>query len=100
MGELAHKINKINDFKEEVVLEKKLSVYLHEVLGRYRDNMAGEPVTNLYPMTMEVVEKALIEFALTECNFNVSRAVAMLGICRATLCSKIKKYNISVQNEN
>lgn len=51
--------------------------------------VTGEP-------TLEEMERARISRALSDCNGNVTRAAASLGITRASLYRRIEKYRISI----
>ena len=46
------------------------------------------------------LEKQAISEILQEMKFNLSRASKSLGISRATLYNKIKKYNLSTNRQN
>ena len=47
------------------------------------------------PMTIEEMEKVLIEKALEKYDKNISAIATELGITRPTLYSKMKKYGLS-----
>lgn len=49
---------------------------------------------------LEEVEKQTIMASIEELEFNISRASKSLGISRATLYNKIKKYNLTVSRLN
>lgn len=51
--------------------------------------VTGEP-------TLEEMERARISRALSDCNGNVTRAAASLGITRASLYRRIEKYRINI----
>ena len=57
---------------------------------------AGEArnLDDLYPMSLESMEKILIEKTLAESAGNKSKAARVLGISRQTLREKIKLYTI------
>jgi len=44
------------------------------------------------------VDKQKIEATLTQCNGNVSKSAAMLGVSRETLHNKIRRYDINVHS--
>lgn len=50
---------------------------------------------HLLPRTIEIIEKAMIEKALTVCNGNFSSVAKYLGISRPALYRKKKKYSIT-----
>ena len=45
---------------------------------------------------MEEMEKERIRRALSDCNGNVTRAAASLGITRASLYRRLEKYRIEL----
>ena len=45
-------------------------------------------------LTLEDMEKTIVEDAFTRCSFNISSASRALGIPRSTLYSKLKKYEL------
>ena len=49
--------------------------------------------------TMQEAEKALLELALKEHDYNIKATAADLGISRGTLYRKVKKYNIPVDGD-
>lgn len=52
------------------------------------------------PVTMQQAEKALLELALKERDYNIKATAADLGISRGTLYRKVKKYNIPVDGDD
>jgi transcriptional regulator of acetoin/glycerol metabolism len=54
---------------------------------------ANEPC-HLGPMSLREMEIAHIQAALDTCAWNVSRAARQLGIDRATLTRKMKRYRL------
>ena len=50
-------------------------------------------------VTMQQAEKALLELALKEHEYNIKATAADLGISRGTLYRKVKKYNIPVDGD-
>jgi len=49
---------------------------------------------------LEDIEKQTILEAIKDKNFNLASASKVLGICRATLYKKIKKYNIRIERHS
>ncbi|MCQ1529760.1 sigma-54 interaction domain-containing protein [Lutispora saccharofermentans] len=47
--------------------------------------------------TLEIIEKELINNALKECSYNITKSAKKLGIKRQNLQHKIKRYNISIE---
>ena len=50
-------------------------------------------------LSLEDKEKITIERALQEADHDKTKTAKFLGITRATLYTKIKKYNLAVQKE-
>lgn len=48
----------------------------------------------VYSSMIAVVEAPMLEAVMVECNYNQTRGADMLGINRATLSKKLKKYRI------
>jgi transcriptional regulator with PAS, ATPase and Fis domain len=57
-------------------------------------------VNNRHGLRLADVEKQAISEILQEMKFNLSRASKSLGISRATLYNKIKKYNLSTDRQS
>lgn len=72
------------------------SVCLNEVVRtsvrQYLEDMGSTPPSDLHGFVMQSVEKPLIEEVLGHTNGNQSRAAEILGITRATLRSRIRRY--------
>ena len=60
----------------------------------YLHNLDGHDVSEFFSFVMTEVEAPLLEAVLAHANGNQSRAAAMLGINRATLRKKLKRYNL------
>ncbi len=56
--------------------------------------------TNQRGRHLEELEKQAILKMLEELKFNMSRSAKMLGISRATLYNKLKKYNLNISKAN
>ncbi len=71
---------------------------LHEVVrsvvNQYLEDMGETPPDNLYEVLLEQVERPLIEAVLTRTGGNQSRSAEILGITRATLRNRLKRYQI------
>lgn len=71
---------------------------LHEVVRsvveQYLDDMGQTPPDNLYETLIHEVERPLIEAVLLRTGGNQSRSAEILGITRATLRNRIKRYQI------
>jgi len=71
--------------KEETPLQR----CVNSELDRYFEMLDGEVPRDLHRMVMRQVESALIEYVLSECRGNQSKAAQWLGISRGTLRGKI-----------
>ena len=60
----------------------------------YLRQLDGHDVSEFFSLVMTEVEAPLLESVLAHANGNQSRAAAMLGINRATLRKKLKRYNL------
>ena len=54
--------------------------------------MDGHDPTDLYELILSQVEKPVFEVVLQQTQGNITRSAEMLGINRATLRKKLKKY--------
>jgi DNA-binding NtrC family response regulator len=55
---------------------------------------AVSPLGALSDFTLEELERAMVERALTEHQGNISRAATALGLSRAALYRRIEKYGL------
>ena len=60
----------------------------------YLRQLDGHDVSEFFSLVMAEVEAPLLETVFAHANGNQSRAAAMLGINRATLRKKLKRYNL------
>ena len=60
----------------------------------YLQQLDGHDVSEFFSFVMTEVEAPLLETVLAHANGNQSRTAAMLGINRATLRKKLKRYNL------
>jgi len=88
-------MNYISESKH--VLEKEyFPSYLSEVKNREHNIIDKIDLKKSLPEIVEDIEKNMIEEALKESNFNVTKASQRLNIKRQTLQHKIKKYSIEI----
>ncbi|MFT4580646.1 MAG: Fis family transcriptional regulator [Gammaproteobacteria bacterium] len=71
-----------------------LAVHVKECLERYFDELNGEPPSHLYDLVLAELEQPLLEVVMTQTRGNLSKAAAFLGLNRATLRKKLKKYGL------
>ena len=63
-------------------------------VGNYLRHLDGHDVSEFLALVMTEVEAPLLETVLAHAKGNQSRAAAMLGINRATLRKKLKRYDL------
>ncbi len=71
-----------------------LNEFVHKVVKQYLDDMGSTPPDNLYQIILNEVERPLIQTVLDHADGNQSRAAEILGITRATLRNRIRRYQI------
>lgn len=71
-----------------------LRTCVKEAVENYFRQLDGHDVSALFELVMTEVEAPLLETVLAHANGNQSRAAAMLGINRATLRKKLKRYDL------
>ena len=71
-----------------------LRTCVKEAVESYFRQLDGQDASEFFNLVMAEVEAPLLETVLAHANGNQSRAAAMLGINRATLRKKLKRYNL------
>jgi len=71
-----------------------LSDNVREAMEKYFDDLEGHEPQDLYDLFLTQVEKPLFEKVMDHTGGNVSRAAQLLGLNRATLRNRLKKYDI------
>ena len=71
-----------------------LRTCVREAVENYFRQLDDHEVSEFFNLVMAEVEAPLLETVLAHANGNQSRAAAMLGINRATLRKKLKRYNL------
>lgn len=71
-----------------------LSDNVREAMEKYFDDLEGHEPQDLYDLFLTQVEKPLFEKVMKHTGGNVSRASQLLGLNRATLRNRLKKYDI------
>ena len=71
-----------------------LRTCVKEALENYFLHLDGHEASELFDLVMSEVESPLLETVLAQANGNQSQAAAMLGINRATLRKKLKRYHL------
>lgn len=63
-------------------------------LCAYFRNLDGHATAEVYELVLSEIEAPLLEVVLTEVRGNLSRASVVLGLNRATLRKKLRKYGL------
>jgi len=67
---------------------------VEEAVNEYLDIMEDQPVRDLYEMVISQVEPSLLNCVKKHNRDNQSQMAIMLGINRATLRKKLRKYRL------
>lgn len=60
----------------------------------YIKDLNGTPMTGLYDVVMEEVERPLLRSVMQNVDHNQTKAAALLGLNRGTLRKKLKTYGL------
>ena len=63
-------------------------------MENYFSDLDGHDARNLYDLFIAQVEKPMFEVVLEQTHGNMTRASRMLGLNRATLRTRLKKYGL------
>ncbi len=88
------RLDKKSVAKCDDVNAKRLKDNIKTVMENYFEDLDGHEPNNLYSLFLEQVEQPFFTAVMDYKKNNISHAVQMLGINRATLRSRLKKYSI------
>lgn len=71
-----------------------LSDSVRDAIDRYFRDLDGHDPGDLYELVLTQVERPLFEAVMKNTRGNVSHAAQLLGLNRATLRSRLKKYGL------
>lgn len=71
-----------------------LSYYVKQSLNAYFKDLNGHYPVKLYALVLEEIERPLFEVAMNHAQGKLSKAAQILGLNRATLRKKLKKYGL------
>ncbi len=74
--------------------KRTLNQSVEEAVNEYLNIMGDQPVTDLYEMVLSEVEPSLLKCVKKHSRANQSQMALILGINRATLRKKLKKYRL------
>ncbi len=75
-------------------LQASLSETVDRVLRDYLDVLGDHEASNVYRLVIDEVERPLMEVMMEYTKGNQSKAAKYLGINRATLRTKLKRYDL------
>jgi DNA-binding NtrC family response regulator len=84
----------INIIERSVILSRRARIDAID-LGLQAHMKTSQSAEEVEFTSLEEMERDHIRRVLAATNYNMSRAAAVLGVTRATLYSKIKRYNLS-----
>ena len=86
--------------KKKTVVEKRnyakksLSSDVEKAMKRYLNDLNGHTPNKLHDIFLEEVEKPFLDVVMQYTDWNVTHASTMLGMNRATLRNRLKKYKL------
>jgi Fis family transcriptional regulator len=72
----------------------RLSDSVRDAMERYFRDLDGQDPGDLYELVLSQVERPLFEIVMENTRGNISRAAQLLGLNRATLRSRLRKYGL------
>lgn len=72
----------------------RLAETTQRTLQEYLDALGDHEATNVYRLVMDEVERPMLEIMMRYTNGNQSKAAQCMGINRATLRTKLKRYDL------
>ena len=73
---------------------ESISNCVESALNNYFEDMDGHEPNDLYELVLSQAEEPLFQVVLKQTQGNITRAAEMLGINRATLRKKLRKYEL------
>lgn len=77
-----------------VPLRNGLGHSVRRALENYFKDLDGHDARNLYDLVISQVEKPVFEIVLRQSRGNLTKASQMLGMNRATLRTRLRKYGL------
>lgn len=71
---------------------KSIHHCIESALNLYFEDMDGHDPSDVYELILSQTEKPMLEVVLKQTQGNITRSSEILGINRATLRKKLKKY--------
>ena len=73
---------------------ESISHCVERALDNYFEDMDGHDPANIYELVLSQTEKPMLEVVLKQTQRNITKSAEILGINRATLRKKLKKYDL------
>lgn len=67
---------------------------VESALNLYFEDMDGHDPSDLYELILSQTERPMLEVVLKQTQGNITKSAEILGINRATLRKKLKKYDL------
>ena len=74
--------------------KKSLANNVEKATQKYFKDLNGSKPDDLYDFFMQEVEKPFLDVVMQHTDWNITHASNMLGINRATLRNRLKKYKL------
>ncbi len=85
-------IKKVPQKKRKERRKKSIHHCVESALNLYFEDMDGHDPSDLYELIISQTEEPMLEIVLKQTQGNITRSAEILGINRATLRKKLKKY--------
>ena len=74
--------------------EQSLRDCVAATMEEYFRNLDGQDVSDVYDMVLQQIEPPLLDIVMQNTRYNQTKAAELLGLNRATLRKKLKRYNL------
>ncbi len=79
---------------DDDVCSQTVSECVRVTLLNYFNELDGHDAADLYELVLTQVEKPMLEVVMQQTRGNITKASQVLGLNRATLRKKLKKYSL------
>ncbi len=83
---------KVPQKKRKERRKKSIHQCIESALNSYFEDMDGHDPSDLYELIISQTEEPMLKIVLKQTQGNITRSAEILGINRATLRKKLKKY--------
>jgi len=83
---------KVPQKKRKERRKKSIHYCVESALNLYFEDMDGHDPSDLYELIISQTEEPMLKIVLKQTQGNITRSAEILGINRATLRKKLKKY--------